>query len=718
MNRVRIVMVGLFAWSLAVLFAGSAWAAPRLVQYQGRLEDAGGPVNGLVDLEFIFSADADGLAPLWSEMHLDVPVASGVFAVGIGSVDVSGVPVELFPSEGAWLEVVVNGEALSPRQQLASSLYALQALYAENATFAFTADTLDGLDSADLDQRAHLADTANPHQVTATDVGAVSAADLAGHTGNAAAHHAKTTSFADLADQAADSQLPASIARDSELTWTNLTGVPAGFADGVDDTATLSEAQVENYVTNGALDLFPGSSMGGLPLATGAHTTSLDWGSLTNVPAGFADGVDANSQLSEFEVENYVTNGALNLAPGTTVGGQSIATGVHTTSLGWSAVTGKPAGFDDDTDNDTLASLDCATDQIARWNGAVWVCADETPAASGVPSGFMIIGSTSAAPPGYTYTGSTVAATSAGLGTWMTKAPIPSARGWFPVAAVNNKLYAIGGAFASNGADTNLTEEYDPATDTWTTRAPMPLALEGLALAVVDGKIYVVGGMNEPVGEISTSTFEYDPTTDTWTQKAGLNFPRVYGAAAVVNGKIYAVGGVSMTHLLDTPTEEYDPATDTWTVKTPMLTGRQLLSAVGLNGKVYAMGGYDALESGGTTLGTLEEYDPPSDTWRALAPMLTPRAAFGATVLGDAIYAFGGSVFENGSTTDVTETYSPVVDTWAEKEASPMTLTHGSASTAGGKAYVVGFSGTQFSMTRVTLEYSPGSSVMYLHRKD
>ncbi|MDF1554660.1 MAG: hypothetical protein P1P84_16430 [Deferrisomatales bacterium] len=376
-------LIGIVALGMVLLLVGSGWSAPRLVQYQGRLEDGSGPVTGLVDLEFIFSSDADGLATLWSEMHLDVPVENGIFSVSIGSVEVSGVPVELFPPEGAWLEVVVNGEALSPRQQLASSLYALQALYAENATFAFTADTVDGLDSADLDQRAHLADTANPHQVTATDVGAVSAADLAGHTGNAAAHHAKTTSFADLADQAADSQLPASIARDSELTWTNLTGVPAGFADGVDDTATLSEAQVENYVTNGALDLFPGSSMGGLPLATGAHTTSLDWGSLTNVPAGFADGVDANSQLSEGEVENYVTNGPLNLDAGTLLGGVSITTGPHTTELDWNAVQNKPAGFADGVDNDAVGGLVCAAGQVAKWNGAAWACADDDAGVGG-----------------------------------------------------------------------------------------------------------------------------------------------------------------------------------------------------------------------------------------------------------------------------------------------------------------------------------------------
>ncbi len=69
------------------------------------------------------------------------------------------------------------------------------------------------------------------------------------------------------------------------VSWSGITDIPADIADGDDDTDTqLSEAQVESYVINGAIDLAPGSTVGG--------STFNNWNSLLNIPVGFADGVD------------------------------------------------------------------------------------------------------------------------------------------------------------------------------------------------------------------------------------------------------------------------------------------------------------------------------------------------------------------------------------------------------------------------------------------
>ena len=48
--------------------------------------------------------------------------------------------------------------------------------------------------------------TGNPHSVTAAQAGAVSSANFSLHIGNASAHHAKTTTFTELTDQAVDAQ--------------------------------------------------------------------------------------------------------------------------------------------------------------------------------------------------------------------------------------------------------------------------------------------------------------------------------------------------------------------------------------------------------------------------------------------------------------------------------------------------------------------------------
>lgn len=56
--------------------------------------------------------------------------------------------------------------------------------------------------------------------------------------------------------------------------------------------------------------------------------------------------------------------------------------------------------------------------------------------------------------------------------------------------------------------------------------------------------------------------------------------------------------------------ERYDPRTDTWAVVKPMLTRRCRLGVATLNGKLYVCGGYD----GSTFLQSVEVYDAKTDT--------------------------------------------------------------------------------------------------------
>jgi hypothetical protein len=80
-----------------------------------------------------------------------------------------------------------------------------------------------------------------------------------------------------------------------------------------------------------------------------------------------------------------------------------------------------------------------------------------------------------------------------------------------------------------------------------------------------------------------------------------------YGVAtSVVNGVIYAVGGNNGGFL--GTVEAYDPASDTWTTKASMPTVRYLLSASVVNGVIYAVGGSSTFTAG---LGTVEALIPP-----------------------------------------------------------------------------------------------------------
>ncbi len=111
---------------VAVLTAYVALSSnvPQLINYQGRLTDgAGDPVTGNQSIRFkVLNGDTPGASVLWSETQT-VTVTDGVYHVLLGSVN----PMSqyLFKGPNRYLEVEVNGETLSPRQQLGSVPYAM-----------------------------------------------------------------------------------------------------------------------------------------------------------------------------------------------------------------------------------------------------------------------------------------------------------------------------------------------------------------------------------------------------------------------------------------------------------------------------------------------------------------------------------------------------------------------------------------------------------------
>ncbi|NQT84940.1 tail fiber domain-containing protein [bacterium] len=125
------------------------------------------------------------------------------------------------------------------------------------------ADAVDGIQGAALEESAEID------------------ADILSHAGVADAHHAKTTSFTELTGAAADAQIPASIARDSEVT--SQVATHGGIADAHHARYTNSEAVSAMGVKSDTNPL------------NHDKTTSLPWGSISSMPAGFVDGIDNDS---------------------------------------------------------------------------------------------------------------------------------------------------------------------------------------------------------------------------------------------------------------------------------------------------------------------------------------------------------------------------------------------------------------------------------------
>lgn len=162
----------------------------------------------------------------------------------------------------------------------------------------------------------------------------------------------------------------------STVDWSQLSAVPSGLADGDDDTlgvlscsgsaipvysgtawtcgsdtdTTLTASEVVAAVDTASAVVMTGSlSVGGYAVLT--ESSDIPWAALTDVPSGLADGDDdtlaglscaggdvaewdatagawacaTDDGISETEVESHLASTAVDLAAGSTVGGEAIA---------------------------------------------------------------------------------------------------------------------------------------------------------------------------------------------------------------------------------------------------------------------------------------------------------------------------------------------------------------------------------------------------------
>ena len=152
-------------------------------------------------------------------------------------------------------------------------------------------------------------------------------------------------------------------------------------------------------------------------------------------------------------------------------------------------------------------------------------------------------------------------------------------------------------------------EMYDPATNSWQARSPMPTARNHTFGGAVNGKIYVIGGrLASPfIGPASNTDVveEYDPATDQWgAPRAKLPTPRSGGGWAVYNGKIYVAGGeINNAQFAGAfrALEAYDPAANSWSILPSMPNPRHGVAGAFLGDKLHLVSG--KITSGGYTPG-------------------------------------------------------------------------------------------------------------------
>jgi N-acetylneuraminic acid mutarotase len=184
---------------------------------------------------------------------------------------------------------------------------------------------------------------------------------------------------------------------------------------------------------------------------------------------------------------------------------------------------------------------------------------------------------------------------------WREGKHMPTARGALTANFIDGILYAMGGqSFHSSSQSSYLSgilatnEAYDPSSNTWITKAPMLTARHHAASAVVNGKLYVIGGRVEGISPtVNVNVNEvYDPGKNTWSSLTPMPSKRS-GIAAASNfdmSSIYVFGGEEPSKTFNN-NERYDIRSNKWFVETPMPSARHGLGAASVDDRIYVLGG-------------------------------------------------------------------------------------------------------------------------------
>lgn len=209
---------------------------------------------------------------------------------------------------------------------------------------------------------------------------------------------------------------------------------------------------------------------------------------------------------------------------------------------------------------------------------------------------------------------------------WTTEPRIPVAVRMPAAAVLGDRVYAIGGErtdLSSRGPASGAANAYDPVSRAWTALPPMPTRRLALQLVASGGRLYAIGGATTPVDlpldTVSNVVEEFDPATQSWRARAPMPTPRAQAAAVELNGRIVVIGGdplrgYSSSDPIGT-VESYDPTTDTWSTLPSLPEPRARMHAVAYQGKIY-VGGYTEGLTGRTD--RLDVYDPVANSWSVL----------------------------------------------------------------------------------------------------
>lgn len=224
---------------------------------------------------------------------------------------------------------------------------------------------------------------------------------------------------------------------------------------------------------------------------------------------------------------------------------------------------------------------------------------------------------------------------------WKALASMPLPRVSMYAAAVNGKIYIVGGFYIANNTRVTTPEvlEYDPVANTYTKKKTMPIQTYGMAGAVVGNKIYVMNGITS-ANAYTNTTQAYDVTTDTWTSLNNTTFANVYPTASAIGNDIYILGGQTNTLFATVMKGTVGPTNITWKKMSNFPKPLTAMASGVLGGNLFVAGGQDA----DGALASTYKYDAAKDKWSTSFTMPVATYYVGNMVGdGSALYYIQGT---------------------------------------------------------------------------
>ena len=239
---------------------------------------------------------------------------------------------------------------------------------------------------------------------------------------------------------------------------------------------------------------------------------------------------------------------------------------------------------------------------------------------------------------------------------------------------------------------------------TWTAKTSMPYARSEVGVAQLEGRIYVIGGSGPGADERVVQV--YDIAADSWTLAAPLPVGLNHVGAVAVGRKVYVFGGFRESGGASADCFAYDPSSNRWNRIAPLLSPRGSPAVAVLDGLIHVAGGNDR-----GSIRAHDVYDPGRDTWTSRAPLPVGRdhMALVADPAQARLYAFGGRIGTYAHNTGYADAYDPATDTWSELSPMPTARSGIAAALLDGQIYVIGGESPRGAFTQVEA-YDPAAN--------